>query len=267
MLDTLSRFLPNGKDGVTEDAEFDELGLDSLSGVEASRALAAALAPLGIEGIKPTFLFEANCLQSVMSKLPAPKRVMGQVGPSASHAVRPISSASTADVKQTVVNTLSKFLPNGKDGLTDDVEFDELGLDSLSGVEASRALAAALAPLGIEGIKPTFLFEANCLQSVMSKLPAPKPVMGQAGLSAPHAVRPISSASTADVKQTVVDTLSKFLPNGKDGLTDDVEFDELGLDSLSGVEASRALAAALVPEGAWKCFLIFAYSIPEKHRL
>ena len=251
VLDTLSRFLPNGKDGVTEDAEFDELGLDSLSGVEASRALAAALAPLGIEGIKPTFLFEASSLRVVMSKLPAPKPAARQVLTSMpSQPNAEVARASESDVRQTVIDTLSRFLPNGKDGVTEDVEFDELGLDSLSGVEASRALAAALAPLGIEGIKPTFLFEASSLRVVMSKLPAPKPAARQVLTSMPSQPNAeVARASESDVRQTVIDTLSRFLPNGKDGVTEDVEFDELGLDSLSGVEASRALAAALAPLG------------------
>ena len=170
VLDTLSRFLPNGKDGVTEDAEFDELGLDSLSGVEASRALAAALAQLGIEGIKPTFLFEANSLRSVMSKLPAPKHTAGlEVASSAPQPASKSRITSMSDVRKTVVETLGRFLPNGLEGVGEDVEFDELGLDSLSGVEASRALAAALGPLGFEGIKPTFLFEASSLRVVLSK--------------------------------------------------------------------------------------------------
>lgn len=158
VLQTMQKFLPNGLEGLTDEAEFDELGLDSLSGVEASRALGAALAPLGITGIKPTFLFEANCLKAVMAKLPVPEDAPAS------------TAAPPADVKEVVIATVQQFLPGGKEGLTEAAEFDELGLDSLSGVEASRALAVALAPLGITGLKPTFLFEANTLRAALAKL-------------------------------------------------------------------------------------------------
>ena len=168
VLHTLQKFLPNGLDGLTDDTEFDELGLDSLSGVEASRALGTALLRYGIVGVKPTFLFEANCLKTVLTKLQAlgPPKTLITPKP----AQPPTPPPKAADVKSVVEETLMRFLPNGSDGLTERVEFDELGLDSLSGVEASRALAAALAPLGISGIKPTFLFEANSLISVFDKL-------------------------------------------------------------------------------------------------
>jgi len=174
LVQTLQKFLPNGLDGLTDDAELDELGLDSLSGVEASRALAAALAPFGVKSVKPTFLFEANCLNAILSKLEVPTilpeaAVLPTVAPQAA-ALKKVPQASSADIKEAVIDSLSRFLPNGREGLTDTAEFDELGLDSLSGVEASRALAAALNPLGITGIKPTFLFEANSLQSLLAKL-------------------------------------------------------------------------------------------------
>lgn len=174
VVQTLQKFLPNGLDGLTDDAELDELGLDSLSGVEASRALAAALAPFGVKSVKPTFLFEANCLNAILSKLEVPTilpeaAVLPTVAPQAA-ALKKVPQASSADIKEAVIDSLSRFLPNGREGLTDTAEFDELGLDSLSGVEASRALAAALNPLGITGIKPTFLFEANSLQSLLAKL-------------------------------------------------------------------------------------------------
>jgi acyl carrier protein len=173
LVQTLQKFLPNGLDGLTDDAELDELGLDSLSGVEASRALAAALAPFGVKSVKPTFLFEANCLNAILSKFEVPTilpeaAVLPTVAPQAA-ALKKVPQASSADIKEAVIDSLSRFLPNGREGLTDTAEFDELGLDSLSGVEASRALAAALNPLGITGIKPTFLFEANSLQSLLAK--------------------------------------------------------------------------------------------------
>ena len=172
VIQTLQKFLPNEIDGLTDEVEFDELGLDSLSGVEASRALAVALAPFGITGVKPTFLFEANCLKTVLAKLPMPKAMpeITSSNPCPSAFASEPKQAAQADIKQAVVDTLSRFLPNGLDGLTDTAKFDELGLDSLSGVEASRALAAALNPLGIIGIKPTFLFEANSLDSLLSKI-------------------------------------------------------------------------------------------------
>eukprot|EP00438_Fugacium_kawagutii_P034047 Skav224285 [mRNA] locus=scaffold1019:121214:126748:+ [translate_table: standard] len=171
VIETLQKFLPNGIEGLTDDAEFDELGLDSLSGVEASRSLAIAVAPFGVMGLKPTFLFEANCLKQVLEKCQRLQAVPKQsLTPAALEAkAKPASQASSADIKQAVVDSLSRFLPNGLEGLTDTAEFDELGLDSLSGVEASRALAAALNPLGITGIKPTFLFEANSLESLLAK--------------------------------------------------------------------------------------------------
>ena len=158
VLQTMKKFLPNGLEGLTDEAEFDELGLDSLSGVEASRALGKALAPLGITGLKPTFLFEANCLKAVMAKLPVPENAAAS------------TTGAPPDVKEVLMATVQQFLPGGKEGLTETAEFDELGLDSLSGVEASRALAVALAPLGITGLKPTFLFEANTLRAALAKL-------------------------------------------------------------------------------------------------
>lgn len=174
VVQTLQKFLPNGADGFTDDAEFDELGLDSLSGVEASRALGTALSQFGISTVKPTFLFEANCLRSVLSKLQASRPTQptqpAQPAQPATIAQSLAAAKPTSDIKSVVVETLERFLPNGKEGLTENAEFDELGLDSLSGVDASRALAAALAPLGVGGIKPTFLFEANSLTSVLGKL-------------------------------------------------------------------------------------------------
>lgn len=172
VVQTLQKFLPNGSDGLTDDVEFDELGLDSLSGVEASRSLAVALAPFGVKSVKPTFLFEANCLKAVLAKIEVtkvpPTDPVTSVTP-LPQAVQEAPQASWEDIKQIVIDSLSRFLPNGRDGLTETVEFDELGLDSLSGVEASRALAAALHAHGFAGIKPTFLFEANSVGSVLSK--------------------------------------------------------------------------------------------------
>ena len=173
VVQTLQKFLPNGSDGLTDDVEFDELGLDSLSGVEASRSLAVALAPFGVKGVKPTFLFEANCLKVVLAKLEFTKVLPG-TDPVTPLPQAPVAQeapqASWEDIQQVVIDSLSRFLPNGRDGLTETVEFDELGLDSLSGVEASRALAAALHAHGFTGIKPTFLFEANSVGSVLSKI-------------------------------------------------------------------------------------------------
>ena len=172
VVQTLQKFLPNGSDGLTDDVEFDELGLDSLSGVEASRSLAVALAPFGVKSVKPTFLFEANCLKAVLAKIEVtqvpPTDPVTSVTP-LPQAIQEAPQASWEDIKQIVIDSLSRFLPNGRDGLTETVEFDELGLDSLSGVEASRALAAALHAHGFTGIKPTFLFEANSVGSVLSK--------------------------------------------------------------------------------------------------
>ncbi|CAE8625301.1 unnamed protein product [Polarella glacialis] len=257
VMESLQRFLPNGSAGLTDDAEFDELGLDSLAGVEASRSLAAALGPFGVEGVKPTLLFEANNLRCLMQKLKLPPQAAVVQRVEDAHdwqqAVQQQEAFTLPDIRSIVMETLQRFLPNGSAGLTDDAEFDELGLDSLAGVEASRSLAAALGPFGVEGVKPTLLFEANNLRSLMQKLKVPNSGLArsvQVADSWQQAVQPQQEASTLpDIRFIVMETLQRFLPNGAAGLTDDAEFDELGLDSLSGVEASRSLAAALGPFG------------------
>jgi len=111
-------------------------------------------------------------MQSLMKKIPLPKVSVqaSAQAPVAAQTHQQFAAVGEAELRSKVIDVLQSFLPNGSEGLTDDAEFDELGLDSLSGVEASRTLATTLAPLGIEGIKPTLLFEATSLRTMLCKL-------------------------------------------------------------------------------------------------
>ncbi len=255
---------------IDDDTRFVDLGLDSISGVTWIRRINAHYGTT-IEATRvyryPTLAELSRHLADLVSGA-APAPVASPAPASVPSAAAPVASTPVADaapVRAVLRGLLAHALHLAEDEIDDDVQFVDLGLDSISGVTWIRRINAHYGT-SIEATRvyrhPTLArFAAHVAELIApatdgSQVPSsrneapPAPVVAVAvetpassttgqSMASPSTVGP----SITDIRATLRGMLGHALHLAEDEVDDDAQFVDLGLDSISGVTWIRRINA------------------------
>ncbi|KZT25437.1 polyketide synthase [Neolentinus lepideus HHB14362 ss-1] len=156
------------------------------------------------------------------------------------------ASTSTADLQGIVVRIVAETCSIDPSSIKLDTDLGSLGVDSLMSIEIFGKLQAAFphADLNAQALSHCNT-TGEIVQNVASRVPEDRSVVDKSGVSSPRTLvadeKSTDAAIVGDEEPDVKAILAAVLDVPTKEITDDADFESLGLDSLTSIEALHAL--------------------------